>query len=116
MIPENYKFNQRLLTLFNTPHPSIGYIPSASHPEGRFYQDRKTYYAALGGDLVVSCELDSNYQPESFARMLQCDGIHLSGGNTFHFLYWLKRRELLEDLRRFVTRGGVFIGTALAPS
>lgn len=112
VIPENYKLNQRLLTLFNTPHPSIGYIPSASDPDGLYCQDRKTYYAALGVDVVVSCELDSYFQPENFARMLQCDGIHLSGGNTFHFLYWLKQRGLLEELRRFVARGGVLIGTS----
>lgn len=112
VIPENHKINQRLLTLFTTPHPSIGYIPSASDPGGQYYQDRKTYYSALGVDVVVSCELDNHYQPENFARMLQCDGIHLSGGNTFHFLYWLQRRGLLEDLRRFVARGGVLIGTS----
>jgi len=112
VIPENYKLNQRLLTLFNTPRPSIGYIHSASDPNGQYCQDRKTYYAALGVEVVISCELDYHYQPESFARMLQCDGIHLSGGNTFHFLYWLKQRGLLEDLRRFVARGGVLIGAS----
>jgi dipeptidase E len=112
VIPENYKLNQRLLTLFHTPRPNIGYIPSASDPDGQYCQDRKTYYSALGIDVVVSCELDNHYQPENFARMLQCDGIHLSGGNTFHFLYWLKQRGLLQDLRRFVVRGGVLIGAS----
>jgi dipeptidase E len=111
-IPENFKLNQRLLTLFARPFPKIGYVPSAADPDGRFYRERKTYYAALGIDVVTHCELDVDFDPERFAQMLTCDGIHLSGGNTYHFLYWLRQRGLMSELRRFVERGGLLIGTS----
>lgn len=111
-IPQNYKLNQRLLKFFDKPFPRLGYIPSSSDPERRFFEVRKTYYSALGIDLAIFCELDVNYQPEDVDLLFQCDGIHLSGGNTFHFLYWLKKRNLLADLRKFVERGGVLIGAS----
>jgi dipeptidase E len=109
-IPENLKLNQRLLTLFERSSPKIGYIPSATDPDGRSYHEHKTYYATLGIDVVVSCELDVHYDPECFAQILTCDGIHLSGGNTYHFLYWMQQRGLMPALRHFVERGGVLIG------
>ncbi len=111
-IPENYKINRRLLELLNKPIPRVGYIPSGADADGAFYLDRQTYYSALGIDLAVSLELNDNYQPEKVEQLFACDGIHLSGGNTFHFLYWLRKRGLMQPLFDFVQRGGVLIGVS----
>lgn len=111
-IPENYKINQRLLQLLGKPHATIGFIPSGADPDGAFYGDRQTYYSALGIDLAVSLELNDNYQSERVSQLFACDGIHLSGGNTFHFLYWLRKRGLMQPLLDFVKRGGVLIGVS----
>lgn len=111
-IPANFKINQRLLTLLNKPIPRVGYIPSGADPEGSFYLDRQTYYSALGIDLAFSLELNDNFQPELFPYLLACDGIHLSGGNTYHFLYWLRQRGLIDPIREFVAHGGVLIGAS----
>jgi dipeptidase E len=111
-IPENYKINRRLLELLNKPIPRLGYIPSGADPDRAFYGDRQTYYSALGIDLAVSLELNDNYAPELVPQLFACDGIHLSGGNTYHFLYWLRKRGLMQELIDFAHRGGVLIGVS----
>ena len=111
-IPENFKINRRLLELLNKPIPRVGFIPSGADPDNAFYLDRQTYYSALGIDLALSLGLNDNYDPGKVTQLFECDGIHLSGGNTYHFLYWLKKRGLMEPLREFVNRGGVLIGAS----
>jgi dipeptidase E len=111
-IPENYKINRRLLELLNKPIPRLGYIPSGADPDGAFYGDRQTYYSALGIDLAVSLVLSDNFNPEKVAQLFACDGIHLSGGNTYHFLYWLRKRGLMQALIDFARRGGVLVGAS----
>jgi dipeptidase E len=111
-IPENFKINQRLLELLGKPIPRVGYIPSGADPDNAFYLDRQTYYSALGIDLAISLELNDNYDPGKVAALFECDGIHLAGGNTYHFLYWLKKRGLMEPLKKFVAHGGVLIGAS----
>ena len=57
-------------------------------------------------------ELDRDYRPELLDELWACDAIHLSGGNTYHFLHWLRKRELFEPIRRYVAGGGVLIGVS----
>lgn len=42
--------------------------------------------------------------------LLSCDAIHLSGGNPYYFLHWLRERKMILPLRRYVEQGGVLIG------
>ena len=41
-----------------------------------------------------------------------CDAIHLTGGNTFQFSYWLRERGLDAELKRYAKAGGVLIGVS----
>ena len=43
-------------------------------------------------------------------RALKSDIIHLSGGNTYHFLNALRKSGLIEHLRDFAFKGGVISG------
>lgn len=112
VIPENAKVDQRLLSLIGKQHPTMGYIPSSSDPERIWFKQKQVYYEALGINLSVYYEIDVNYEPEKLNELLTCDAIHLSGGNTYHFLYWLRARNLLAPLREYVANGGVLIGTS----
>jgi dipeptidase E len=112
VIPENAKVDQRLLTLLGKPAPTIGYIPSCADPSRKFYDNQKAYYAAIGIELTTYFELDKNFEPDKLPDLLKCDGIHLTGGNTFHFLYWLRARGMLDVLRKYVEGGGVLIGAS----
>jgi dipeptidase E len=106
------KIDKELVTLLGKSKPVVGFIPSRADPQRKYYKERQSYYSRMGMDLQVYFELDIDYRPELLESLLACDIIHLSGGNTYYFLQWLRRREMLEPLRRYVKRGGVLVGVS----
>nr|WP_154892335.1 hypothetical protein [Paenibacillus xylanexedens] len=44
----NEELNQRILELFGRDKPSIGYIPSCSDPERKYFEHTVRYYNQLG--------------------------------------------------------------------
>ncbi len=104
--------DKELKALFKEPHPKIGFIPSASDPERKYYNDRKAFYNQLGMELAEYFELDIKWKPDKLKALLACDAIHLSGGNTYYFLTWLRKRQMMDVLRNYVVRGGVLIGVS----
>lgn len=61
---------------------------------------------------MLYVELDVAYDPDLLEPLFACDAIHLSGGNTYYFLYWLQQRGLQERLRHYANHQGVLIGTS----
>lgn len=112
LIPANRRIDQHLLELLGKERPRLGYIPAQGDLQRRYYRDRIDYYAHWGITIPVYFELDLEYHPELLDELWACDAIHLSGGNTYHFLHWLRKRDLLEPLRRYVAGGGVLIGVS----
>ena len=112
IVPDAENVDRELAALLAKPNPSIGYIPCSSDPQRYYYQVCQGYYARLGMTLSTYFELDQAYEPERLEALLACDAIHLSGGNTYYFLYWLRLRGMLAPLRRYVSRGGVLIGVS----
>lgn len=112
VVPETDSIDQRMLSLIGKTNPTIGYIPSSSDPKRFFFDQIRTYYAALDAAVEVHFELDAHFSAETLPALLDCDAIHLSGGNTFYFLHWLKQRAMLPVLRDYVARGGVLIGVS----
>jgi dipeptidase E len=104
--------DEALKKLIGKPHPGIGFIPSAGDPERHYFNDRKSFYNGLGADLSVYFELDEEWQPERLNTLLNCDAIHLSGGNTYYFLTLLRKRNMIPVLTRYVAKGGVLIGVS----
>ena len=84
------------------------------HPSTRriSFSAEAAYYAALGASLDVYYDLDQEYQPDQLGVLLSCDAVHLSGGNTFTFLYRLRQRGMIEVLQQYAANGGVLIGTS----
>ena len=112
MHPETAAVDGRLLDLIGRDRPRIGYIPSCSDPGRRYFQERQEYYSRLGITLSTYFELDEDYQPETLDVLLSCDAIHLSGGNTFYFLRWLRARGMVSILQNYARRGGVLVGVS----
>lgn len=106
------EIDKELVTLLGKPNPTIGYIPSSADPQRKYYKERQAYYSRLGMELEVYFELDEEYHPDLLESLLSCDAIHLSGGNTYYFLYWLRKRKMLLPLRQYVEQGGVLIGVS----
>jgi dipeptidase E len=110
--PLSDEIDVELKKLFNKSNPQIGYIPSASDAERRYFQECKSYYSRIGMDLEVYFELDNEWKPDLLKSLLDCNAIHLSGGNTYYFLHWLRRRNMIDTLIKYVDRGGVLIGVS----
>ncbi|MFC2044922.1 Type 1 glutamine amidotransferase-like domain-containing protein [Chloroflexota bacterium] len=104
--------DEELVTLLGKSNPIVGYIPSNADPQRKYYKERQAYYSRLGMDLAVYFELDKEYHPNLFESLLSCDAIHLSGGNTYYFLHWLRKRKILLPLCQYVEYGGVLIGVS----
>jgi len=112
VLPEADKVGQALVALLDKSQPRIGYIPSRADPQRTYYEGRRAYYARLGLTMATYFELDEAYDPARLDDLLACDAIHLSGGNTYYFLHWLRRRGMLAPLRRYVAEGGVLVGVS----
>jgi dipeptidase E len=112
LLPETARIDQRLFELIGKDRPAIGYIPSCGDPTRFYYEDRRAFYAQYGASMPVYFALDQEYGPGRLSALLACDAIHLTGGNTFYFLHWLKQRQLLLTLREYVMRGGVLVGVS----
>jgi len=110
--PLSDEIDAELKKLFDNTSPRIGFIPTSSDPERRYFQECKAFYYRLGMDLTVCFELDKEWRPELLESLLDCDAIHLSGGNTYYFLHWLRRRNMMDTLIRYVDRSGVLIGVS----
>lgn len=110
--PITNKIDNELKSLLSKPNPRIGFIPSISDTERKYYRDRQAFYRQLGMNLEVYFELDNEYNPKLLDSLLRCDAIHLSGGNTYYFLHWLRRRNMMDTLVQYVAQGGVLIGVS----
>ncbi|HEY95560.1 MAG TPA: type 1 glutamine amidotransferase-like domain-containing protein [Dehalococcoidia bacterium] len=110
--PLSNEIDTELKKLFDKANPRIAFIPSSSDPERSYFQECKSFYYQLGMDLDVYFELDNDWSPDLLESLLDCDAVHLSGGNTYYFLHWLRRRNMMDTLIRYVDRGGVLIGVS----
>lgn len=90
----------------------MGYIPSSGDPERTYFQERQAYYARYDITMPIYFELDVIYQPDLLDRRFACDAIHLTGGNTYYSLHWLRKRKLIKRLREYVAWGGVLVGVS----
>ena len=111
-IERSSAMDERLLNLIGKQHPVIGYIPSSADPKRAWFEQQQAYYKSLNANLSVYFELETEYDPEKIEDLLACDAIHLSGGSTYNFLYWLRARRFIPLLRDYVANGGVLIGVS----
>jgi dipeptidase E len=108
----NVELEHRILEIINTKIPKLGYIPSCSDREKKYFNHAKPYFINIGFQDVLYYDVDEEYDTALTQELLQCDAIYLSGGNTFYFLNNLKKRNMLGLLRDFVGNGGVLIGAS----
>ncbi len=112
IVPANQHVDHHLLRVLGSGSARIGYIASSSDPERRFFVSRQRYYAQYRLDLALYVELDDAYDPALLDPLFACDAIHLSGGNTYYFLYWLQQRGLVKRLHYYAEHVGVLVGTS----
>ncbi|MGL6342618.1 MAG: Type 1 glutamine amidotransferase-like domain-containing protein [Waterburya sp.] len=110
--PKIEEVGTKLIHLIGKSKPAIGYISSCPDPSRKFYNERKEYYSQFGAILTPYVDLESGFNSSCLDLVFQADAIHLSGGNTYQFLYWIIKRGLRERLHRYANSGKVIIGVS----
>ncbi|RYV03971.1 peptidase S51 [Shewanella sp. OPT22] len=90
----------------------IGYVASQPDPERTYYKATQDFYKQLGFEMDTYIELESEFDPNSLELLLNNDAIHLSGGDTFRFLEFVKERKLEKLLVEYYLSGGGLIGVS----
>lgn len=104
--------DEALLRLLTSKKAKIGYIPSRSDSQRKYFQRTREWYAKFGITDLLYFDIDQEFDGAKIDELMVCDAIHLSGGNTYYFLDALQRKGLLSYLRTFVEKGGVLIGVS----
>ncbi|WP_243522336.1 Type 1 glutamine amidotransferase-like domain-containing protein [Bacillus pseudomycoides] len=111
-IQEDRKLDYELLRLLNKENPSIAYLRSSSDVTGKYFNYVVKYYREIGISKVEYFDLDKEYDEGKISNIFNYDAIHLSGGNTFHFLNSLRKRNLVHALNSYLEKGRVLIGVS----
>ncbi|MEZ2323079.1 Type 1 glutamine amidotransferase-like domain-containing protein [Bacillus pacificus] len=111
-VQEDRKLDYELLRLLNKENPSLAYLRASSDVTGKYFNYVVKYYRYLGINNVKYFDLDKEYDERKVNDIFNYDGIHLFGGNTFRFLYSLRKRNLLHSLKSYLKNGGVLIGVS----
>lgn len=107
---ERRELDKEVLALIGKENPKIGYIPSCSDIERKYFNIASEYYEGMGIKDPLYFDLDKEYDESKLEELMKCDAIHLSGGNTFYFLNSLKKRNMIDRIKEYVEKGGVLIG------
>jgi dipeptidase E len=110
--PANSRVDARLLQLIAVSRPRIGYFSSSPDPDRAFFERKRAYYARIGAHLQSYVDAACEPMDSAVDAALRCDAIHLSGGNTYAFLRWLRHHGLLPTLRAYAEAGGVLVGAS----
>ncbi len=106
----NVFLNKTAVNLTGKPSPKLSLIPSASYDAEVDYKFFVEEFSPFGVTKFQYMPVDAPFSKTSLNELLKSDLIFLGGGNTFYFLKHLKISGMIEELRKFVDRGGVLCG------
>jgi dipeptidase E len=107
---DNIHLDQEMIKLTGKAKPSITYIPSCSFDSEIEFNDFVKHYRKLGLSRFIHFPVDLDFDETIMNEAFDSDIIHLSGGNTYYFLKYLRKNKILSKLKAFVKRGGVLTG------
>ncbi|GIU48215.1 Type 1 glutamine amidotransferase-like domain-containing protein [Shewanella sp. KT0246] len=90
----------------------VVYLASEPDPHGEYFAPIKKMYQALGFEEVIYLELEQGFEPSTSTALKQSSLVHLSGGDTYRFLHWLKHRGVDKVLRYLADEGKPIVGVS----
>ncbi|MGA9226977.1 MAG: Type 1 glutamine amidotransferase-like domain-containing protein, partial [Mesobacillus sp.] len=90
----------------------LGYIPSQTDKERKYFEEAKDFFLSIGVKDFLYFDIDLEFDLSKVVPLTTCDGIYLSGGNTFYFLKKLKERKLNFLLKALAESGKLLIGVS----
>lgn len=106
------KINDNLLQMIECDNPTVGLIEHTTDKEEKYYRKNVDFYNKLGINSFLRFDLDERYDKRLQEELFKCHIIQLPGGNTYHFLSMLKKRNLMDKLRDFAEKGGILVGVS----
>lgn len=93
---------------------SIAYISSSPQDEKRiwFHNTEREYKSFDPKINLEYFDLSDNFSDEDLKKTLSFGALHLSGGNTFEFLNWIRKRNFGDLLRTYLKNNGLIIGVS----
>jgi dipeptidase E len=90
----------------------LAYIPSQTNKERKYFDAAKDFFLSLGVSDFLYFDIDQEFDVSTVVPLTTCDGIYLSGGNTFYFLKKLKERKLDFLIKALALKGKLMIGVS----
>jgi dipeptidase E len=106
---QNHNLNLELTKVLSLDS-TITYIPSSSEKTREHYKKFENWFGYYGYEDFSYFDLEDELNKTKISEVKNSDAIYLSGGNTFNFLYWLRKRGFIKLLREFVRGVKVLIG------
>ncbi|MCO4755191.1 MAG: Type 1 glutamine amidotransferase-like domain-containing protein [Bacteriovoracaceae bacterium] len=107
---DNEDMDRNLLDVVGRKNPKVAFIPSCSYLSHLDFKEYVDQYRKYNIKRFIHFPIDSPFSDVMRQEVLNCDIIHLAGGNTFYFLKHLRKAKMLKDLKQFVAKGGVLSG------
>lgn len=106
----NRELDDEFHRILSTKNPLLAYIPASSYLSEVEFRHFVNQHSRHRVRRFLHFPVDVPFDKTIFREVMKADAIHLGGGNTFHFLLWLRKTKMLEALRDYVYRGGVLTG------
>lgn len=90
----------------------LAYIPSRTDKEKWYFEKAKPEFSELGITDFFYFDVDEEFESSQLEEFKNCEGIFLSGGNTYLFLKNLKERNIIRYIKEMVQEGKPLIGVS----
>lgn len=107
---DNEQVDSELFNLVQSTNPIFTFIPSCFEESEYYYDDFVHHYGDYGVRKFSLFPIDIPFGQEDLHRLFGSDLIYLSGGNTYYFLYHLKRSGMFPFLKEYLLHGGILAG------
>lgn len=108
----NVALMNRIKDFIGNGNFKLAYIPSQTDKERKYFNAAKDFFLSLGVNDFLYFDIDQEFDVSTVVPITTCDGIYLSGGNTFYFLKKLKERKLNFLLKALALKGKLMIGVS----
>ncbi|SMF76561.1 dipeptidase E [Pseudobacteriovorax antillogorgiicola] len=107
---DNEDMDEDLFHEIDRKRPQITFIPAHQDDALICYDEFIERFAHYDYIKFRMLDLESPVTQKELRKTLQSDLIYLSGGNTFHFLKYLRSSGFINELRYYAKSGGLIAG------
>lgn len=86
------------------------FIPSSSYLSDYEFDEFIKQYKKFKVKKFLKLDIDEHFSRSMQEAVLKSDIIFLGGGNTYYFLFWLRKTKFLQLLSQWVRNGGILSG------